>query len=169
LSEIQNPQNQPGIDKNVMIIFAVVMVLLVLAQQFFVKPQQQASQQKQAAQTATAPAAAAAQAPTVAATPAETAPVAAVKAESEQTTVVENALYRITFTNRGGLVKSWVLKKYNDDSGHPLELVNAAAAQQYGYPLSLWSWDEQLREKVNGALYATSSSGGSSPTDLSFW
>jgi YidC/Oxa1 family membrane protein insertase len=168
LSEIQNPQNQPGIDKNVMIIFAVVMVLLVLAQQFFVKPQQQASQQKQAAQTATAPAAAAAQAPTVAATPAETAPVAAVKAESEQTTVVENALYRITFTNRGGLVKSWVLKKYNDDSGHPLELVNAAAAQQYGYPLSLWSWDEQLREKVNGALYATSSSGGSSPTDLSF-
>ncbi len=35
-------------------------------------------------------------------------------AESE--TVVENELYRITFTNRGGAVKSWLLKKYKDDT-----------------------------------------------------
>jgi YidC/Oxa1 family membrane protein insertase len=164
LSEIQNPQNQPGIDKNVMIVFAVTMILLVLAQQFFVKPQQ-ASKQQQQAKSATAPVN---PAPAVAASTAAPAPAAAVKAESEQTTVVENDLYRITFTNRGGLVKSWVLKKYSDDAGHPLELVNATAAQQYGFPLSLWSWDEQLRERLNGSLYAMSASGGSSPTDLTF-
>ena len=164
MSEIQNPQNQPGIDKNVMIVFAVTMILLVLAQQFFVKPQQ-APKQPQQAKSATAPVN---PAPAVAASTAAPAPAGAVKAESEQTTVVENDLYRITFTNRGGLVKSWVLKKYSDDAGHPLELVNATAAQQYGFPLSLWSWDEQLRERLNGSLYAMSASGGSSPTDLTF-
>ena len=59
--------------------------------------------------------------------------------------MVENDLYRITFTNRGAQVKSWVLKKYDDDQGHPLELVNQAAAAQFGYPLSLWTYDENLR------------------------
>ena len=63
------------------------------------------------------------------------------QAASEQTTVVENDLYRITFTNRGGLVKSWILKKYTDDKGQPLDLVHQQAAAQYGYPLSLWTGD----------------------------
>ena len=34
------------------------------------------------------------------------------QASAEAETVVENDLYRVTFTNRGGLVKSWILKKY---------------------------------------------------------
>src|ERR1700737_1643394 len=42
------------------------------------------------------------------------------KAASESETVVENDLYRIAFTNRGGLVKSWILKKYDDDHHRPL-------------------------------------------------
>jgi len=29
--------------------------------------------------------------------------------------VIENGVYRIVFTNRGGRVKSWILKKYTDD------------------------------------------------------
>ena len=33
------------------------------------------------------------------------------QASAEAETVVENDLYRVTFTNRGGQVKSWVLKK----------------------------------------------------------
>jgi YidC/Oxa1 family membrane protein insertase len=56
--------------------------------------------------------------------------------------VIENDVYRIVFTNRGGRVKSWVLKKYTDDKGGPLELVNATAAEKYGYPLTLWTYDE---------------------------
>ncbi len=39
MSEIQNPQNQPGMDKSVILVFAVSMILLVLAQQFLSKPQ----------------------------------------------------------------------------------------------------------------------------------
>jgi YidC/Oxa1 family membrane protein insertase len=84
------------------------------------------------------------------------APVSApLRAESESETVIENDVYRIVFTNRGGRVKSWVLKKYTDDKGGPLELVNATAAEKYGYPLTLWLYDEARRNKVNSALYAT--------------
>ncbi len=79
------------------------------------------------------------------------------QAASESETIIENNLYRIVFTNRGGRVKSWVLKKWDDDKGNPLDVVNAAAVEKYGYPLSLWSYDENLRNKLNSALYVLSS------------
>ena len=65
--------------------------------------------------------------------------IPAKQATAESTIVVDNDLYRITFTNRGAQVKSWILKKFNDDKGQPLELINHAAADRYGYPLSLWT------------------------------
>src|SRR5580704_1358598 len=68
-------------------------------------------------------------------------PGATTHANAESEAVVENDLYRITFSNRGGQVKSWILKKYDDDKGQPLELLNRAA-EKYGYPLSLWTYDE---------------------------
>src|SRR5229473_367943 len=79
-------------------------------------------------------------------------------AASESETVIENDVYRIVFTNRGGRVKSWVLKKYTDDKGGPLELVNTAAAEKYGYPLTLWTYDETLRNKLNSVLYVATAS-----------
>jgi YidC/Oxa1 family membrane protein insertase len=75
------------------------------------------------------------------------------QAATESETVIENDVYRIVFTNRGARVKSWVLKKYTDDKGGQLELVNAAASENYGYPLALWTYDETLRNKLNSALY----------------
>ena len=86
---------------------------------------------------------------------AETPALAPLQAASESETVIENDVYRIVFTNRGGRVKSWVLKKYTDDKGGPLELVNTAAAEKYGYPLTLWTYDETLRNKLNSVLYVT--------------
>jgi YidC/Oxa1 family membrane protein insertase len=80
---------------------------------------------------------------------------APLQATSESETVIENNVYQIVFTNRGGRVKSWVLKKYTDDKGGPLELVNTAAAEKYGYPLTLWTYDETLRNKLNSVLYVT--------------
>jgi YidC/Oxa1 family membrane protein insertase len=84
------------------------------------------------------------------------APAAPVQATSESETVVENDVYRIVFTNQGARVKSWVLKKYTDDKGGQLELVNRAASEKHGYPLTLWTYDAGLREKVNSALYVPS-------------
>ncbi len=81
---------------------------------------------------------------------------APLQATSESETVIENDVYRIVFTNRGARVKSWVLKKYTDDKGGQLELVNATASEKYGYPLTLWTYDEALRNKLNSALYVGS-------------
>ena len=93
---------------------------------------------------------------------------APVAASSEAETVVENDLYRIVFSNRGAQVKSWVLKKWDDDSGKPLELVNRAAAEKYGYPLALWTYDENLRNRLNSALYVANSTGTSAPAEIRF-
>ena len=79
-------------------------------------------------------------------------------ASDEVETVVENSLYRIVFTNRGAQVKSWVLKKYKDEDGQPLDLVNKDAAK-FGLPLSLYAYDENLRNQVNSALYVVVPSG----------
>src|SRR6202162_5413238 len=47
---------------------------------------------------------------------------APLQATSESETVIENNVYRIVFTNRGGRVKSWVLKKYTGGKGGTLGL-----------------------------------------------
>ena len=90
-------------------------------------------------------------------------------AANESETIIENDLYRITFTNRGGQVKSWILKKFENDYGKPLDLVNQIAAPKYGMPLSLWTYDESLRNKINSALYLGSAEGVQrAPSSLTF-
>ncbi len=90
------------------------------------------------------------------------------QASTESETVVENDLYRVTFTNRGGQVKSWILKTYKDEHGNPLELVSKSA-EAYGYPLSLWTYDETQRNKLNSVLYVASESGKlNAPANLTF-
>src|SRR5229473_1188379 len=82
------------------------------------------------------------------------------QASAETETVVENDLYRITFTNRGAQVKSWILKKFDNDAQNGLlDLVNPAAAQKFGYPLSLWTYDEAVRNSLSSALYVASEIG----------
>jgi len=89
-------------------------------------------------------------------------------ATGEVETVVENDLYRIVFTNKGGQIKSWVLKKYKNEQGQPLDLVNAAATQ-YGLPLGLFTYDDKLREQLNSALYVPSSQGTiTAPAELTY-
>jgi YidC/Oxa1 family membrane protein insertase len=91
------------------------------------------------------------------------------QATSEAETVIENDVYRITFTNRGAQVKSWILKKFSNDKEQPLNLVNSLAAEKYGYPLSLWTYDEDRRNKLNSALYLASSSGAvRTPAEITF-
>ncbi len=87
------------------------------------------------------------------------------QAASEAETVVENDFYRVTFSNRGAQVKSWILKKYDDDHGKPLELVSSAA-EKYGYPLSLWTYDETQRNKINSALYVGASDHGATVLNI---
>src|SRR4029077_6959419 len=135
------------------------------------KPEASQSQNPPAAQPqAQAPPAAGMAAPSRSSTSKGAAAAPATKrASGESETAIENDLYRIVFTNRGGSVKSWVLKKYKDKpDGNPLELVNKVAAEKYGYPLSLWLYDESLRAKVNSALYVATSTSSRAPAEVTF-
>jgi YidC/Oxa1 family membrane protein insertase len=90
----------------------------------------------------------------IAPTPAVIVPV---KADSqERTIVVENALYRVEISNRGGVVKSWELKKYKDDAKppHVLDVVHPeASAQLGGWPFAVVLDDQQLQTQANSGLY----------------
>jgi YidC/Oxa1 family membrane protein insertase len=158
--EFKNPQQDPGMERRLLLVFALTFIVLLLAQPLlmkYIKPPQQPETKPQptAAQPTPAPA------PVVPAVAAPAARKTAVtrQAAAEQETVIENDLYRIVFSNRGAQAKSWVLKKYFDDQGRPLELVHQAAAQLYGYPLSLWTYDENLRKQLASALYVSSGGG----------
>lgn len=170
--DFKNPQQDPGTEKRLLLVFVLTFAVLIISQPLlmkFVKPQPAPAKQEQPQQ---APSPAPSQPAPSAAAPAKVsapAAVAARQAAAEQETVVENDLYKITFTNRGAQVKSWILKKYDDDSGKPLELVHAKAAAQLGLPLSLWTYDENLRKKLNDALYIASAIGeAKAPADLTF-
>jgi YidC/Oxa1 family membrane protein insertase len=176
LAEIQNPNQQGGSgggDNRSLYGFMIVFVLAVVAFQIFgpKKPQQAPQQKVQTAQSSPAPAAATTDAASVGTAPtrAGRAPGPAantVQAAGESETVVENELYRITFTNRGGAVKSWLLKKYKDDSQKELlDLVNHDAAAKFGLPLSLFTYDAGLKSRLNTALYVPSAAGNLSVPD----
>jgi YidC/Oxa1 family membrane protein insertase len=168
LAEYQNPQHEPGSERRLLLIFLVAFVLMLALQPLLKKyfPQPPAPQQQsQPAQPQPAATTAIPSAP--APTPA---PAVTKQAASETETVIENDLYRITFTNKGAQVKSWILKKFDNDAQNgPLDLVNPTAAAQYGYPLSLWTYDETLRTKLSAALYVVSPEGKlSAPATITF-
>ena len=163
MAEYRNPQNEPGAPmdtKRMVMVFAFTFIMMMVAQQFLFKntkpspsAQEAAKQQQQQQPTATPNG----QAP-VASAP-QTSAVPAKQATAETETVVENDVYKITFTNRGAQVKSWILKKYKDERGNPLELVHTQAAAQWGYPLSFWTWDNDLKTKLNSAMYVADQTG----------
>jgi YidC/Oxa1 family membrane protein insertase len=113
-------------------------------------------------------------APKGTATGVSAAPAATAKSETqERTLVVENDLYRVEFSNRGAVVKSWQLKKYLDDSKPQriLDVVHPEAAQQTGgWPFGLMMNDDQLDAAANGGLYQISSAAATlqAPADVEF-
>jgi YidC/Oxa1 family membrane protein insertase len=169
LAEIKNPQNEPGGERKLLLIFSLTFLLIVVGQTLFFKnlpKKTQENKPQQTAQTSTPPAAAIAPGVQTASAPSS---VPAKQASGETETTIENNLYKIVFTNRGAQVKSWVLKQYKDDHGKPLELVNQQAAQQFGYPLSLYTYDPSLTSKLNSGLYVASATGNlAAPNELSF-
>ena len=163
MAEIRNPNQAGGgggQDSRSLLVFSAVFVLFFLGMQLFgpKKPETVApSTPATATKTTTSePASTPAAAPNA---PAVSPESAAMAAAAETTTVVENELYRITFSNRGGEVTSWILKKYKNEAGAPLDLVNQQAAAKFGYPLSLWTNDKDLRSRMNQALFVASATG----------
>ncbi len=66
-------------------------------------------------------------------------------------------------------VKSWVLKKDRHYLPEDVELVNPVSAPVLGYPLSIFTYDQDLQKKLNEALYVPSATGPQKPPfSLSF-
>jgi YidC/Oxa1 family membrane protein insertase len=78
------------------------------------------------------------------------------QAEAEQWVDVETDLYHLRMSNREAVVRSWVLKKYKDSHGKPLDFVDEKKSGLYGYPLSIRiDKEEDITKSLSGALYTT--------------
>ena len=176
MPEIHNPNLQTqghggasgggGGDMRSTIAFTLVILVALLGYQYFIAkptPAPPATQtQSQSAQPATQqtgqqPAAEQAQLPAASAQAASSTPAVGASIESDIT--VENEVYKIVFTNRGALVKQWILKKYTDTAGKPLDMVQPQASERFGYPLSLYTYEPALTSQLNNALYQVTVTG----------
>ncbi len=59
------------------------------------------------------------------------------KAVKEQAYSVETDLYRLSISNRGAVVKEWVLKRYLDANGDPLNLIDTVDSPRAVFPMAL--------------------------------
>ena len=166
-----------GGDSRSLIVFMLVFVAMVVAFQIWgpKKSQSQPETKRQSSSQSAAPATETS--PSGTSGPAASGPGAAggsaagpvVQATGATETTVDSELYRVVFTNAGADVKSWILKRYTDDNGKPLDLVNADAGGKFGLPLSLYAYDAGLKAKLNSAMYVPSATGTlKAPATLSF-
>jgi YidC/Oxa1 family membrane protein insertase len=175
LAEFSNPNQQGGQEGRSLMAMMVVFVAVVLGLQLYrakTTPPPSSTPPPAAQQMPATPAASPASlaTPQPAASAKSSAPsVPSVEASAESATIVENNLYRITFSNRGAQVTSWILKDYKDLDGKPLDLIHQQAAKLYGYPLSLYTSDASIASALNQALYVPSAKGQlTAPASLSF-
>jgi YidC/Oxa1 family membrane protein insertase len=178
LAEIRNPNQQGsggggGMDGRTSLALSAVFLLVFVGMQYL-KPKKAAETHPAQQQQQSALAIPGANPESTPAGATQQVPAAAVgthpvQAAAPSETVVENELYRVRFTNQGAHVVSWILKKYKDDSGQPLDLVNHDTGGQYGYPLELYTYDANLRARLSQALYVPSATGTlTAPGTLSF-
>ncbi len=172
MPEIRNPNLQsPGAggsgsggDMRSTLLFTMLLIVVFLGYQYFFKPTPpppppaQSQSQPPNQPQPTLPAAGATvqpqsvSAPVLAVSPSVTAAL-------ETTTTIENEQYKIVFTNRGAQIEHWILKKYNDSAGKPLDMVQPQLARDFGFPLSFFTYEPALTTQLNQALYQVSASG----------
>ena len=173
-------------EKRLVLAIALSFLVLMGYQYLFNKPDKTPQPQPGTAETAPP-----AQVPgTAAVVPAEEKPApaeaepapapatAAVSVEAETGVVVETSLYRAEWSNKGGVLKSWVLKEHlntapgnklirtikklfggkaeQQDPPRPLELVTNKAHEIGRYPFSLGLDDAALAGELNSALFEVS-------------
>jgi YidC/Oxa1 family membrane protein insertase len=145
-------------EKRVLAAFALSFLMLLLWRMFFVKepPRTPSSKSNPVAQTQTAPE----KTPAPVASPSLPATTPVIEGSKPEDIVVENDLYRMTFSTRGAVAESWILKKYRDAKEAPLDVIDQEACGKLGFPMSLNLPDTELANKLNAALYVATPSGG---------
>ncbi|MBM3734180.1 MAG: membrane protein insertase YidC [Acidobacteria bacterium] len=161
MSDSKKPQSnqEMPMEQRLMLAFGLMIVVLGGTSYFMPKPEPPAEPAKppvKAVETTPAPAPATPPAPapkparatkSVAAPPA---PVTKIAAAAEQSHVIETDLYKVTFHTTGGVIRSWILKRFKDSKGSPLELVNTKAGA-LGYPLQYSFHLPQTADPYNAA------------------
>src|SRR5688572_13147789 len=80
---------------------------------------------------------------------------------SERDVRIETPNFVAVFTNRGARLKSWRLKKYQDNAKVPVELVPSALGDAHPLPFSLRvPQDAGVSSTLNGAVYSVSGAPG---------
>ena len=184
MPEFQNPNLQSqgggpaaggGGDMRSLLIFGFLAIIVFFGFQYFVKPKPPAPPSATQTQTQVPPTEQTQQAtagkPSSSGTAKTPSAGPTIGAETETETTVENPNFRIVFSNRGGLVKHWILKHYFDTTGKPLDMVQVQASERFGLPLSLYTYSNEpvSMEQLNSALYQASATGNlAAPTSLTF-
>ncbi len=163
MAEIRNPNQQGGTgggsgsSGSQLFLYFALFLLVFFGMQYFTHKNQPATQSAKPAPIAAAASPVAT--PVVNSDAGAPADEHAVEASTVAPVTIENPLYRITFSNQGAQVSSWLLKDYKNHpgkDGQPLDLVNHAAAAKFGYPLSLWTYSPSLTAQLANAKYVVS-------------
>jgi YidC/Oxa1 family membrane protein insertase len=160
-----NQPNKPGkrelsMEQRLLLAFVLMGLVLYLSYHFQTPtPAPKTSAPATTSQTSSAGAKALPEQSTSQAAPAQTAAVQTeplpgqIEAPAEQQFVIDTDIYRVTLSNRGGTVRSWILKKYRDKQGKPLELVNEASYSKVAPPFSVVLRDDKAADALNYGLY----------------
>lgn len=144
-----------SMEVRLLLAFLLMGVVLFVTPYFYKQPPQPTPQS--AAKTAqTSPVSAAPSSGKTLAPPVSTIPstdLPSQSAESEETITVDTDLYRVVFSNRGAVVRSWVLKAYKDQASKPVDLVNVRAAARVPAPFSLTAKGQPLSPNPDTVLF----------------
>jgi YidC/Oxa1 family membrane protein insertase len=147
-------------EKRLVIAIVLSILVLVLWQAFLVKSPEPAPAAPAAAQVAgPGPAAVEKISPAspdkvpAAQAIAQPADLIAVSAEVEERGAVDTSLYRAEWSNKGGVLTSWKLRKHRNANKEDLELVPEPAAKIGRYPFALWAEDAAFADAANAAVF----------------
>ncbi len=75
------------------------------------------------------------------------------QAKEEEIFAIDTDLYRVTFSNRGATVRSWILKAYKDQAQKPVDLVNSRALAKVPGAFAVMVKGQSLAPDPNMALF----------------
>ena len=158
--QAQPPKQEMSMEMRLLLAF-ILMGAVMFVWQYLYKPEPPPPGKKAAAPSQTTPATdqpAAAQ-PGIAPSRTEAAQTAAPTSaptsrptaqRPEPVFVVDTNLYKVTFSNQGATVRSWILKKYHGNDEKPLDLTNAST---FAFPFSLYFAGQKPTSEINWAWY----------------
>jgi YidC/Oxa1 family membrane protein insertase len=150
-------------EKRVLIAVLLSFLVLYAYQAMFPPPKDDTKKPVQASKAATIPNASAPEVSNPAPAPSAESTTAA-----EREIVLENPDVRGVFSTRGGVLKSWELKKYRDDHGQPYELVAGHAPADAPRPFTLAVDDTALSTTLATAPFAATESGSGTSSQVQF-